>query len=309
MEPTPKPKPLDGSSVIPEILRNEALPDIVLPERIRRERESGILNLINHPPQADVIHVLGRSGPLAAAGIYEDADLVENLGLPPMMAIDGIGNEVWLAWKEYMRVQGKEEEIPDGELGDWADPETRTMFNTWVRDPNNAFVQGTVGKLREAPMHGPRIAIVDDMRQSGNVTLGVAPALYEAAYGSNHVYDSSQNRYMFTSSDWLSQIIHATFVQDVPNLDARQTKLLVELSKGSLDWPGIGNINPSDMTSIEALLRYCASAYIGQDGQGVAQETVYEVVRKYGTNIFDLHTKLLEALRRHTQEVLRDFEK
>ena len=281
------------------------LPEIVIPEALRQERENGLLHLLRNHPDVDCIHVLGRSGPLAAAGLYEDPNLVTDLGLPPTIPIDGIGNEVWGEWTAMMYAQGREDEVSDAELGEYAADEDRMLFNEWVWEASSPHVQATIASLRSLPAGWRRIAILDDVRQSGNVTLGVAPAIYKAAYGDDHQYDPANNRYVFKSADWLNQIIHATFQPCLSALDDRQTKFLVQLSKGKLDWAEFKQIDSDDIHSLDQLADYYANRYVGYGGKAVPQETVYHLIEQYGLNLFQLHEGVCTALRKQTPEVLQ----
>ena len=278
----------------------EPLPRVIVPETLIEERERGFLRLLYDPPDVDCIHVLGRSGPLAAAGLYEDPDLVADLGLPPMIVIDGVGNEVWNEWAKMMYAQDREDEVPDAELGENAADEDRMLFNKWVWEASSSHVQATITSLRSLPAGWRRIAILDDVRQSGNVTLGVAPAIYKAAYGNDHQYDPANNRYVFKSADWLNQIICATFQPCLPALDDRQTKFLVQLSKGKLDWAGFKQIDSDDIHSLDQLADYCANWLVGYVAGVTRSETVCQLIQRYGLNLFQLHEGIQTAFRRHT---------
>lgn len=278
----------------------EPLPKVIISESLIQERERGFLRLLYDPPDVDCIHVLGRSGPLAATGLYEDPDFVAYLGLPPMIVIDGIGNEVWNEWTEMMYAQDRDDEVPDAELGEYAAEEDRILFNEWVWEASSPHVQATITSLRSLPPGWRRIAILDDVRQFGNVTLGVAPAIYKAAYGDDHQYDPANNRYVFKSADWLNQIIRATFQPCLSALDDRQMKFLVQLSKGKLDWAGFRQIDPDDIHSLDQLADYCATWLEGYVAGVTRSETVYNLIQRYGLNLFQLHAGIQAAFRRHT---------
>lgn len=284
----------------------EDLPEIAIPDDLIVERERGFNRLVYDPPDVDCIHVLGRSGPIAAAGLCEDPDLVAYLGLPPMILIDGIGNEVWNEWTAMMYAQDREDEVPDAELGENAADEDRVLFNEWVLEASSSHVQATIASLRLLPAGWRRIAIFDDVRQSGNVTLGVAPAIYRAAYGTQRQYDPANNRFVFKSADWLGQIIRATFQPCRPALDDRQMKFLVELSKGKLDWAGFKQIDSEDIHSLDQLADYCANWLVGYIAGMTRSETVYELIQRYGLNLFQLHEGLRAALTEHTRKCFRN---
>lgn len=256
------------------------------------------------PPGVDCLHVLGRSGPLAAAGLVEDSDLVANLGLPPMVVVDGIGNEVWNEWAIMMSAQDRRHEVPQVGLGENAVDEDRVLFNEWVLEASSPHVQATITSLRLLPAGWRHIGILDDVRQSGNVTLGVAPAFYEAAYGLHYTYDPANNRYVFTSPDWLDQIIYATFQPCLPALDERQVKFLQQLAKGKLDWAGFKQIDPEDIHSLDQLADFCANWLVGYLAGATRSETVYVLIQRYGLNLFQLHGKLHAAFTAHTQKCL-----
>lgn len=288
------------SNSVPEE-KEHTLPEVVIPEKIKEERAAGIHNLIQHPPAVDCLHVLGRSGTLAAIGIYDDPALVKELGLPPMYAIDGIGNEVFLEWKNMMREEERDDEIPDEGIGEYADDGIRRPFNVWVMKGASPHVQATISRLRAIPAQLRRIAIMDDMKQSGSVTLGVAPALYKAAYGDDFQYNPGDNRYIFESADWLGQIVRATFGNE---LNIRQVKFLVELAKGDSDWPGFVQLNPADIHSLDQIAHHMANEYLGYEAKAIPPETVHSLIQKYGQGLFTLHEGVKSALRRHSQEVL-----
>ena len=147
---------------------------------------------------------------------------------------------------------------------------------------------------------GAASRILDDVRQFGNVTLGVAPAIYKAAYGDDHQYDPANNRYVFKSADWLNQIIRATFQPCLSALDDRQMKFLVQLSKGKLDWAGFRQIDPDDIHSLDQLADYCATWLEGYVAGVTRSETVYHLIQRYGLNLFQLHAGIQAAFRRHT---------
>ena len=288
-----------------ETTNSEPLPKVIIPETLIQQRERGFLRLLYDPPDVDCIHVLGRSGPLAAAGLYEDPDFVAYLGLPPMIVIDGIGNEVWNEWAEMMVAQDRDDEVPDAELGEYAADEDRILFNEWVWEASSPHVQAAITSLRSLPPGWRRIAILDDVRQFGNVTLGVAPAIYKAAYGDDHQYDPANNRYVFKSADWLNQIIRATFLPCLSALDDRQIQFLVQLSKGKLDWAGFKQIDPNDIHSLDQVADYYANRYVGYGGEAVPPETVYKLIDQYGLNLFLIHEGVRTALRKQTPEVLQ----
>jgi hypothetical protein len=174
-----------------ETTNSEPLPKVIIPETLLQQRERGLLRLLVDPPDVDCIHVLGRSGPLAAAGLYEDPDFVAYLGLPPMIVIDGIGNEVWNEWVEMMYAQDRD-------------------------------------------------------------------------------------------------------------YDDRQMKFLVQLSKGKLDWAGFEQIDPNDIHSLDQLADYCAAWLVGYVAGVTRSETVYQLIQRYGLNLFQLHEGIQAAFKRHT---------
>lgn len=221
-----------------------------------------------------------------------------------MFPLTGLGNEVWGEWIAAMLAQDPEFEPPDGELGEYSNDEIRQPFNDWVLTASSKHVQVTIARLRSIPSHLRRIGVLDDVRQSGNVTLGVVPALYRAAYGDAFQYDPQNNRYLFTSSDWIAQIIRATFGDDV---NLRQTKFLVEIAKGDTDWTGFARFDPADIHSLDQLAHYCAYEYVGYSKIDAPPETVYSLIQRYELGLFSLHNKIRSAIRSHTQEVLAEL--
>ncbi len=280
------------------------LPEIVIPDNIRKERKNGIRSLLDNPPHVDCMHVLGRSGTLATTGIYDNAQVIDHYHLPPLFPIEGIGNEVWLEWKNMMREEDLEDEIPEEGIGEFADDGIRQPFMDWVISATSPRVQSTIAQLRSLPRAMRNVALLDDITQSGNVAVGIAPAYYKAAYGTDFQYNPENNRYIFKSNDWIDQIIKATFHRDLP--DKRQTELLVELSKGTVDWPGFKQLSANNIHSLDQLAHYCATQYLGQEARNIPPETVYDLIQKYGLNLFRLHEGIKTELRRHTAEIVQE---
>jgi hypothetical protein len=175
----------------------EPLPEIIIPYDLIVERERGFNRLVYNPPDVDCIHVLGRSGPLATAGLVENPALVAALGLPPLVVVDGIGNEVFWEWTETMRALDSNWRSPSNDLGEFALEKDTQAFADWIAEDSSPAVRSTIGRLRAIPEPCRRIAILDDVYIYGNVTLGIAPVLYKAAYGDNHAYDTAHNARSF----------------------------------------------------------------------------------------------------------------
>lgn len=277
------------------------LPEIILPENIKEERAAGIENLLTNPPAVDCIHVLGRSGTLAATDLYEDGEVENRFNLPNLFAVDGIGNEVWLEWQNWMRAQGREDEIPEEGIGYFAPEEDRAGFTEWVLSQDSATVRNTVASLRALPSHLRNISILDDISQSGSVAVGVVPALYKAAYGDDFEYDPNNNRYLLRSPDWIDKIILESFGE---GLDKRQREFLIEVAKGNSDWPGFAAFDSENIRSLDQIARYSAIEYLGFASKDIPPETVYKLIEKYGLNLFKLHLQIKAALKSHTKEVI-----
>lgn len=282
----------------------EPLPEIVFPDALRQERADQIGRLLRNPPDVDCMHVLERSGPLAAAGLYENPDFVAYLRLPPLIPIDGIGNEIYGEWTNMMYAQDREDEVPGADLGDYAGDEDRALFNEWVLEGSSPYVQATIARLRSLPAEWRRIAILDDVRQFGNVTLGVAPAIYKAAYGEEHQYDPANNRFMFRKAHWLAEIVQASFLPHIPDLGERQTSFLRELAKGKLDWIGYAQLDPNDIRSLRQAADFFAHRDYEYGHKRTPPQAVFQLVKRYGRNLFKLHGALRAVLEKHTQEVL-----
>ncbi len=230
--------------------------------------------------------------------------MATRLGLPPLIPIDGIGNEIYHEWAEMMFAELRDEEVPGGDVGEYSDDEDRALFNEWVREASSPAVQATIARLRALPPTCRRIAILDDVYQFGNVTLGVAPALYKAAYGNDFDYDRANNRFMFWSVSWLADIVRATFLTDIPNLAERQIHFLRPIAKGKLDWVEARQFDPNDIHSLDPLADLYAHKYQEYGRETSPPEVVYQLIERYGLNLFQLHGSLQSALAAHTHEVL-----
>ena len=291
--------------IIPEGMR--PLPEIVLPENIRREREEGINRLLDHPPNVDCILVLGRSGTLAASGIYEDPERVKERGLKPIYAIEGIGNEVYAAFCQEMPEEL--EDTLDWGIGREGKPEAKVLFNKWVSETDSPRVKTTIEELQRIPVGLRSLAILDDMKQSGSVTLGVAPAFFAAAYGTegtNYFYEATNNRMIFKSADWIAQIVRATFQESIPGLDERQVKFLVEIAKGSFDMPQFTKrMDRTDVGSLDEIAKYYATVFLSDTSHMVPDTTVPSLIHQFGSNLFLLRENMEKALSSHTEEILQ----
>jgi len=290
-----------------ERARWEPLPELTIPDHLIVERERGFNRLVYNPPDVDCIHVLGRSGPLAAAGLVEDPALVAALGLPPLVIVDGIGNEAYWEWIDAMRALDSDWEPPSNELGEFAQEEDLEAFGDWVTETSSPAVRATLGRLRALPAPCRRISVLDDVYVYGNVTRGVAPALYKAAYGDDHVYNPSNNRQMFLSASWLPLIIEATFLSSAGPLNERQAKFLAELAKGQVDRVNFRLIDPNDIRSLDQIADFYAHRYAIWDTHSPnPPETVYGLIERYGANLFQLHERLRTALCKHTSKCFRN---
>ena len=290
---------IENTSIISIVEFNQEnipLPEIVLPLEIREERANGIENLLKNPPAVDAMHVLDRSGTFAGTGLYEDGEIENRFNLPPLIPVTGIGNEVWNEWQNWMREQGREDEIPEEGIGYFAPDEDRVLSQ------KSPAVRDTVARLRALPSHMRNVAHLDDISQTGSVAVGVAPALYKAAYGEGFEYDPKNNRYLLKSSNWIEQIVLASFDGA---LDRRELKFLVEVAKGNTDWPNFNKLDSSNIRSLDQLAHYYATSYIGAEAQNISPESIYKLIEKYGINLFELHTNIKAVLKSHTKEVVK----
>lgn len=287
--------------------RWEPLPQIIIPDDLLIERERGFNRLVYDPPDVDCVHVLGRSGPLAAAGLVENPALVAALGLPRMVVVDGVGNEVYGEWVDVMQALDSWWEAPDGELGDFAEEEDRQAFAAWIAEDSSPAIRATIGRLRTLPAPCRRIAVLDDVYIFGNVTLGVAPVLYKAAYGDDHAYNPADNRFIFRSASWLRLIVEASFLSSAGRLTERQAKFLTELAKGQVDRVDFKSLDPTDVRSLDQLVDFYANRYYVWDPQSTnPPESVYGLVERYGLNLFRLRDKLRSALKAHARKCFRN---
>lgn len=288
-------------------MRWERLPEIIIPDDLLVERERGFNRLVHEPPDVDCMHVLGRSGPLAAAGLVENPALVAALGLPPLVVVDGVGNEIYGEWVDAMQALDSWWEAPDGELGDFAEEEDRQAFAAWIAEDSSPAIRATIGRLRTLPAPCRRIAVLDDVYISGNVTLGVAPVLYKAAFGSDHTYNPADNRFIFRSASWLRLMVEASFLSGAGRLTERQAKFLTELAKGQVDGVDFRPLDPTDVRSLDQLADFYANRYYVLDLRSTnSPESVYGLVERYGLNLFGLHDKLRAVLREHARKCFRN---
>jgi hypothetical protein len=287
--------------------RWEPLPGIIIPDDLLVERERGFNRLVYDPPDVDCMHVLGRSGPLAAAGLVENPALVAALGLPTLVVVDGVGNEVYLEWIAAMRALDSWWEAPDGELGDFSEEEDRQAFADWIAEDSSLGVRATIGRLRTITTPCPRIAVLDDVYISGNVTLGVAPVLYKAAYGDDHAYNPADNRFIFRSASWLRLMVEASFLSSAGPLNKRQAAFLAELAKGQVDRVEFRPLDPTDVRSLDQLAGFYADRNNVWDTHPAnTAESVYGLVERYGLNLFGLHVRLKAVLREHARKCFRN---
>ncbi|HSN73965.1 MAG TPA: hypothetical protein VL334_02600 [Anaerolineae bacterium] len=287
--------------------RWEPLPEIIIPDDLIVERERGFNRLVYDPPDVDCIHVLGRSGPLAAAGLVEDTALVWALGLPPLLVVDGVGNEVYWEWIDAMQAQDSEWEAPDGDLGEFAEEEDRQAFTGWIAEDSSPAVRATIGRLRAIPAPCRRIAVLDDVYIHGNVTLGVAPVLYKAAYGDDQAYNPADNRFIFRSASWLRLIVETTFLSSAGPFNERQGKFLTELAKGQVDRVNFRLIDPNDIRSLDQLADFYANRSAIWDTRSPnPPESVYSLIDRYGANLFQFHARIRVALVEHTRKCFRN---
>ena len=282
------------------------LPEIRLPEALQAERKRSILGFLKSTAGVSCFHVLGRSGTLAATGIYENSAVASAFNLPPLIPIDGIGNELWNAFCQELYDAGRDDEVPGCELGEFGEEEDRQLFYEWVARVPYPQVADTIAQLRMISPHQRKIGLLDDVRQSGNVALGIAPALYKAAYGDQFTYNPADNHYLFHSADWLDQVIDHSFAE--LGVNPRQRKFLREVAKGDTDWVGFDRLKGSNPA--EALLRlahYHATAYLGYSEAQFSGETVLPLLQEFGDALLELHDRVRQALLNHTQAVLGEM--
>lgn len=288
--------------------RWEPLPKIIIPDDLMVERERGFNRLVYDPPDVDCIHVLGRSGPLAAAGLVEDPALVAALGLPPLVIVNGVGNEVYWEWIAAMRTLDIYWRSPQTQLGEFAAEKDRLAFAAWITQDSSSGVRATIESLRAIPAPYRRIAVLDDVYIYGNVTLGVAPVLYKAAYRDDHAYKPADNRFIFRSASWLRLMVEASFLSSALPLNERQAAFLAELAKGQVDRVDFRPLDPTDVRSLDQLADFYANRYYVWDPQSTnPPESVYSLVERYGLNLFSLHERLKAVLREHARQCFRNY--
>ena len=286
--------------------RWEPLPEIIIPDDLIVERERGFNRLVYDPPDVDCMHVLGRSGPLAAAGLVEDPALVAALGLPPLVVVNGVGNEVYWEWIAAMRTLDILWRSPQTQLGEFAAEKDRLAFAAWIEQDSSSGVRATIESLRAIPAPYRRIAVLDDVYIHVNVTLGVAPILYKAAFGDDRAYNPADNRFIFRSASWLHLMVEASFRSSTGPLNERQAAFLAELAKGQVDRVDFRPLDPTDIRSLDQLVDFYANRYYVWDPQSTnPPESVYGLVERYGLNLFSLHERLKAALREHARMCFR----
>lgn len=298
-----------SETLIPEEKREFApLPEIVIPDGIKTEREEGIGRLLNNPPLVDCILVLGRSGTLAASGLYGRDSFVGVSKLPPMIVVDGIGNELFHMWSEYIDNNDLEEQAnPTFGLGDDSDEEIRAHFASWVESEPNEYVSRVLRQLEDIRKKHPSyrsFALVDDIRNSGNVSMSIAPALFKNAFGVQFEYNPENNIYIFQNPLWIWEIVKASFEKDVGKLTERQIGFLSEIAKGSIDWPSVGEMALQDREELDVLAEYFETKYLAQETNS-KPNAVKDLVDRYGQNLLQLNRRVVVALVAHAEIVLK----
>jgi len=298
-----------SETLIPEEKREFApLPEIVIPDSIKTEREEGIGRLLNNPPLVDCILVLGRSGPLAASGLYGSDSFVGVSKLPPMIVVEGIGNELFHMWSEYIDNNDLEEQAnPTFGLGDDSDDEIREYFALWVDSEPNEYVSRVLRQLEDIRKKHPSyrsFALVDDIRNSGNVSMSIAPALFKKAYGLQFEYSPENNIYIFQNPLWIREIVKASFEKDIGKLTERQIGFLSEIAKGSIDWPSVGEMALQDLEELDVLAEYFDTKYLVQETHN-KPHAVKDLVDRYGQNLLQLNRRVVAALEAHAEVVLK----
>lgn len=298
-----------------EIVQNTPLPEIVIPEALLVERERAITNLIKNPPKVDAMLVLGRSGTLAATGLYEDAERTGRLGLPKLLPIEGIGREVWAEYRAYMNGRPDDPELEAAvAIGGWGDEENAESFNQWIKDTDNVHIRAVIARLGElqAKHRFGSVAILDDVTQYGVVTNGVAPALFNKAFGEGVSYDKDSNRMLFSEHvglNWLPNIIRSTFGSSWASLSKEQVDFLVDVAKGGQDFQEdtILSGGSRDRNALNALVTFHTEHAADAD-RAIQTNSLNTIINVYGDNLFDLQHTLRDKLRSHTEQILAKLE-
>ncbi len=319
------PRPPANLSEVPRIPEQDIqLPEIVIPEILRVELRSSITELLNNPPDVDVLLVPARSGTIAAAGLLGDSsrDVRNAHDLPTLTPVSGLGREVYNKYDQWVDTLDECEEDGESltEVGEWGNDVARKKFGDFVTSINaGQEVDTTIRSLREAlaPLINRnegkqlRIALLDDIYDTGIVTEAVGPILLQAALDRNsYVYDRSSNRYLFKTKDWIKQIVRTTFANNIPNLDERTIDFLATIAKGSLD-ERLGTVGPGEYTmeSLSELAIFYAEREMRDSRFHTIPPvaTLSEPIQKYGQNLLGLHQALVESIRSLTEEILSDY--
>lgn len=283
-------------AVVPEEV--SPLPEIIIPESLNNERVTALHALLRLPPQVDLLIIPERSAPLALAGI-DGVDL--NI---PMVDLP-IGRELFNIFYAEEEQRGTETGLDCG-LGVEASEEAKERFRSWLRSTANSRVRAILAEIQSRLQHmglvdKPEIAIVDDICETQSVALGITPAVLDVILGEeNYVYHPGNNKYIFQSTDWLYQIVKATFSsEDI--LDPRVLAFLVELAKGYPDdyWHTEGGRPYDGRNMTEAIAHFSKMFMVSGRGEvPKGTDSIDKIVERYGNNLLLLHQKVFESLRK-----------
>ncbi len=286
------------------------LPEIVIPEELQQERRQRVIDLLSNPPHVAVLFVLDRSGTIAASGLYEDEALAAKLGLPKLVRIAGIGNEVYHKYFDAMLKLGEFRGLGQGITGEYGSDQL-ARFVRWVHEADDPQVIKVIAKLKESIGDATSCAILDDIVFQGVVSRGVAPTLFGEAFADSVSYDLESNRYLFADIQWFRKIIYATFERDFPQMSLRELAFFEEVAKGMSDQHYFAN--PLESHTLESILevaQHCGSVKKNNNrGERVPPEDLEWIVQKYGANLLSLHQHIVAIMTTQMHEIIRKYTK
>ncbi|MBI4130660.1 hypothetical protein HY468_05055 [Candidatus Roizmanbacteria bacterium] len=234
----------------------EPLPQIVIPEHLQVQLENStrrIINRFTHKDEhgqwisnadaPDLIIFPLRSGPIAAAGL-QAVVARDRIPMPHAIDIPMIGAETRVL---YLADRHAQNPAFEDDRNNWESPEAQKAFIAWLQSNSDERVAKSLDQIRasynrlgtEKPTdHTVRIMVIDDVSsEEGHVRQWIAPAFLKAALGDQSYTSEHQN--IFTASNWLVQIVKATFTHSSPV----EQHYLEEITKGEVDDKGIFSHN------------------------------------------------------------------
>jgi aryl-alcohol dehydrogenase-like predicted oxidoreductase len=290
-----------------ESTRWEPLPEIIIPYDLIVERERGFNRLVYDPPTSTASTCWAGLARWPLPAWLRTLPLLRRwvcplwwLSMGSATRSSGSGPMLCVLWT----VGGSS---PDGDdFGEFSEEEDTQAFADWIAEDSSPAVRATIGRLRAIPAPCRRIAILDDVYISGNVTLGVAPVLYKAAYRRRpcvqYGRQSPSSERQLAAPDRRSVLS----LQRRPSQRAA-SQFLTELAKGKVDRVDFRPLDPTDIRSLDQLADFYAKpSYVWDAESDNPSESVYGLVERYGLNLFSLHERLKAVLREHARKCFRN---